>query len=193
MRKTLWLIALIFAAIAAPTVLRADDIVYSVNHAEGSFGVTGTVTTDGTIGTLSSTDIIGWDLTLNSSPALTLDPGSSTVVLVGGALSASATQLVFNFTSGFNDNLQFNDSTSSSWWHVVSQPPNLGYNEIAELTGLGGAQYSYISGTQAIADQGVPTRTPEPDTSSLMLIGIGLLGLMMLRRKRISLGHQQAS
>jgi hypothetical protein len=35
--------------------------------------------------------------------------------------------------------------------------------------------------------------TPEPDTISLMLTGVGLSGLMMVTRKRISLGPQQAS
>ena len=187
------IISFVFVALIAPTVLKADNIAYTVNQTEGSFGVTGTVTTDGTIGTLSSADIITWDLALNASPTITLDPGTSAVIVDGGALSASATQLTFNFTSGSNDNLQFNDSSSSSWWHVVSQPPYAGYNEIAELTGLGGSQYSYISGSQVIADGGVPVSTPEPGTNSLLLVGIGMLGLMTVTRKRISPAHQQTN
>lgn len=193
MRKSVSIIVLVFAAMFAPSILRADDIVYSVNQTEGSFNVTGTVTTDGTIGTLSTADIVAWGLTLNASPAIALNPGSSTVGVTGGALSASATQLMFNFTSGSNDNLQFNDSTSSSWWHVVSQPPNPGYDEIAELSGLGGAQYTFNSGSQVIADNGVPIPTPEPSTSSFILIGLGLLGLVILIKKRSAVALPQTS
>ena len=36
-------------------------------------------------------------------------------------------------------------------------------------------------------------QTPEPGTSSLLLIGVAWLGLMIVARKRISPGHQQAS
>jgi hypothetical protein len=45
---------------------------------------------------------------------------------------------------------------------------------------------------QVIADNGTPVNTPEPGTNSLMLIGAGLFGLMVMR-KGISVGHQQAS
>jgi hypothetical protein len=64
---------------------------------------------------------------------------------------------------------------------------------IAELSGLSGENYSYISGTQVIADGGVPVSTPEPGTNSLLMVGVGMLGLMMVKRKRISLAHQQAN
>jgi hypothetical protein len=190
-RRLLW-ITLVFALVA-PTVLRADNIAYNVNQTVGPFGMTGTITTDGVIGTLSSTDIIAWDLTLNSSPAIMLKTDNSSATLVGSSLSATAGQLTFDFTSGSFSYLKFNDPAAVSWWDVVSQPPSLGYMAIAELTGLSGEHFSYVQGTQVIAYGGVPVSTPEPGTIGLMLIGLGLLGLMMVMRNRISLGHQQAT
>jgi PEP-CTERM motif len=126
--------------------------------------------------------------------SISLNTGNSTMLLVGNALSASATQLTFDFTAGGSSNsyLIFHDPSVLSWWDTVSQPPYLGYQGIAELTGLGGENYSYIAGTQVIAGNGTPVSTPEPGTSSLMLIGAGLLGLMVMR-KGISVGHQQAA
>jgi hypothetical protein len=52
--------------------------VYAVDHTQGAFTVTGTITTDGAIGVLSSADIVGWGLMLNS---MTLNTGNSTMLL----------------------------------------------------------------------------------------------------------------
>lgn len=193
MRRFLWIISFVFVILIAPTVMRADDITYTVNQTEGGYGVAGTITTDGKIGTLSSSDIIAWNLTLNSSPAILLGTNNSTALLLGSSLSAAADQLKFDFTSGSFSYLQFHDPAYGSWWDVVSQPPSPGYMAIAELSGLGGENYSFISGNQVIADGGVPVSTPEPGTNSLLLVGVGMLGLMMVKRKRISLAHQQTN
>jgi hypothetical protein len=184
MRKSLWIIAALFAVISAPTVLLADDITYNVNQTEGIFAVSGTVTTDGAIGTLGNTDIVAWDLTLNSFPAILLDTNNSTAEVIGSALTATATELTFDFTFGgtSNSGLIFHDPSYVSWWDVVSQPPYAGYEAIAEFNGLSTEQYTYTAGTQVVASGGVST--PEPSTSGLMLSGVGLLGLMMVMRKR---------
>jgi hypothetical protein len=191
MRKFVWILSFLFAALLIPTVVKADGIQYTVNQTEGAFTVTGTITTDGAIGTLTSADIVAWNLTLDS---ISLNTGNSTMLLVGDALTASASQLTFDFTAGGSSNsyLNFHDPSYVSWWDTVSQPPYLGYQGIAELTGLGGENYSYISGSQVIADSGTPVNTPEPGTSSLILVGAGLLGLMVMR-KGFSVRPQQAA
>jgi hypothetical protein len=116
MRKISWIISLVFAVLIMPTVLRADGIVYTVNQTEGAFTVTGTITTDGAIGVLSSADIVGWNLMLNS---ITLNTGNSTMLLVGDALSATTGQLTFDFTAGGSSNsyLNFHDPSYVSWWY----------------------------------------------------------------------------
>src|ERR1700676_476472 len=55
MRKSLWITVALFVVVVAPAVLRADDITYTVNQPVGPGSVTGFITTDGTIGTLSIT------------------------------------------------------------------------------------------------------------------------------------------
>ncbi|MGA2957164.1 MAG: hypothetical protein ABSF48_15750 [Thermodesulfobacteriota bacterium] len=66
MRQRLGIIAIVVAAMVAPAALRADDITYAVNESIGATGsVNGTITTDGTVGFLSASNIVGWDLTLN--------------------------------------------------------------------------------------------------------------------------------
>jgi PEP-CTERM motif len=57
-----------------------------------------------------------------------------------------------------------------------------------------GSGYSNIPGTWTCATcTTTPAPTPEPATGVLMLTGLGLLGLVMVMRKRIHLGHQQAT
>jgi len=50
---------------------------------------------------------------------------------------------------------------------------------------------SFQPGEQLVLDVG-PSPTPEPGSGTLMLIGVGLLGLMMVMRKRIAQGLSQA-
>jgi hypothetical protein len=188
MRRSFCVIAVALSALIAPSLVKADDIIYTVNESENANQVTGTVTTDGTIGTLSSVDIVAWDLSLTSSYAspVNLDTTNSTLVLEGSALSATSDQLFFDFTAGgaLNQYLIFHDLAYVSWWDVVSQPPYDGYLGITSLGGLSSEGYSYLEGNEVIADNGVAT--PEPGTSSLMLLGVGLIAVMMVACKRIS-------
>ena len=79
---------------------------YSVNLNIGASGTaTGEILTDGTIGTIGAANILDWNLTVNDgvSGAVTLlGPSSgnnSFVALNGSAVSATATALLFNFSS----------------------------------------------------------------------------------------------
>ena len=63
--------------------------------------LTGSITTDGTIGTLAATDVVCWNINLiddlHSLNDYNLTPGDSTLYLEGNALSATATDLSFDF------------------------------------------------------------------------------------------------
>ena len=50
-----------------------------------------------------------------------------------------------------------------------------------------------LSGDPMAMTEFAPAATPEPGTISLMLTGVALLGAVMIKRKSISLGRQQAS
>src|SRR5947209_908359 len=71
MRRTL---IVLFAVIMASTFLAATPITYTFNQTFGSGSVTGSLTTDGTLGVLNAADLLDWTLTLND--------GTNTTVLL---------------------------------------------------------------------------------------------------------------
>lgn len=192
MRQSLWIIALVFAAIITPTVLSAANITYTVNQTVGIGSMTGTITTDGAIGTLATADTVDWNLKISDgTTTLLLTPTDSLRFDVGSALSASAIALMFNFSTGGPQNSFYgffpNGGGMAEW--VGNVPPSGNGNfQIFNLNGDSvSLQSAVVSGNQVIAS--IPA-VPEPGTNSLMLIGIGLVFVM---RKRISQGLQQAA
>jgi hypothetical protein len=86
-------------AISAITPSRAD-IVYDVNLQVGTGSVTGTITTDGLIGSLAFGNITDWNLTLSDGfLQSTLNSGNSGDFLAGPGLVASSTGLFFDFNT----------------------------------------------------------------------------------------------
>ncbi len=78
----------------------------TVNDTVGAGTVTGTITTDGTLGILHTANIIDWDLVLKNGFGTTLDltgPSAAAPVegadVVGSDLTASAQSLSFNFSA----------------------------------------------------------------------------------------------
>jgi hypothetical protein len=92
------------ALLLSVVLCSAATITYDVNRTIGAGSVTGFVETDGTIGVLSASNILDWNLVLNEGTNPTFDilgplSGSNSVVgVVGADLSATATQLLFNFS-----------------------------------------------------------------------------------------------
>lgn len=98
----------------------AGAITYHVDRTLGSAGrVTGTITTDDTIGVLAASNIVDWDLytedgvfslsqrgPLNAAD-LGIDPSLWGVFVRGSAFSATSTDLFFSFGSELNDLVLF--------------------------------------------------------------------------------------
>ncbi len=81
----------------------AGNIIYTVNDPIGQGSVTGTITTDGTTGTIGSAHITDWNLLLSDGTHTfdLLGPLSgNNSADQGGGLIASATLLQFDFSSG---------------------------------------------------------------------------------------------
>lgn len=89
-----------FAELAA-----AAPHTYTVNQTVGIGSVNGTITTDGTIGTLKSSDILGWALTLNDGTnTLSISQASASAITQAPFppstdLTATASDLLFDFSS----------------------------------------------------------------------------------------------
>jgi hypothetical protein len=178
MHKSLLVIPMLFAA----TVLRAN-ITYTINF--GTSYVTGTITTDGTIGTLDSANILSWNLMVDDQvdgfTAVT-STDSDIVAVFGSGLTATATNLSFAFSAPEVTYLNFEDTVTDY---------NLCYLEGALCTSFGGEEGIEVindandnnigvfeSGTQVIAS------VPEPCTVTLVLTGIGLSALATVRRNK---------
>ena len=183
MRQYLCVIGLLFAVVGTPMILGADTV-YDVNETFGSGTATGSITTDGTIGTLSLANIVDWNLTLSDGTNISDITPSNSAVFFGNHISgvgnvdvtATSQNLLFNYSGGDAGFISFSGvsgqlcytSENNCWLY-----PGVGVFGVA---GVGGSVYAAQTGDQIIAT------TPEP--GSFLLFGSGLgIGLMGLRRK----------
>jgi hypothetical protein len=107
----------VFASVVNP-------IVYQVNRTIGGGTVTGFVTTDGTLGVLSSANIIDWELTLTSpnlrggpSETISFDSQFQTN-LNGSTTTATATDLMFDMNAAGNNWFLLQGSGNTNFWCI---------------------------------------------------------------------------
>jgi hypothetical protein len=108
-RATTVLLLLLAGAVSAA----AANVTYYVNLAIGAGSVTGSIVTDGKIGVLAKADVVGYNLVLSDSTVST--PVTFTLSCCnffpfsGADLSATPTQLLFNFSGTDNGQVDFAD------------------------------------------------------------------------------------
>jgi hypothetical protein len=202
MQKFLAAIAALGMAVGMSTVARAS-IVYTINQTSTtpevggelsplSDTVIGTLTTDGTIGVLQSSNILSWNLQLNDNlrPAFDFDltPANSGIWFdTGNGLTASATQLSFDFSDagavfiiqGTNPH-GFSSGFNYFCLQATSGPCLAGETIVPDYFAVDGVLATGLGGSVPL--NGVP----EPGTWAMLLFGFGGLAVIMRSRRRMA-------
>ncbi|MGI4881242.1 MAG: PEPxxWA-CTERM sorting domain-containing protein [Janthinobacterium lividum] len=183
MFKTVQTIALLLAA----SPLAAASIVYNVNQTIGDGSVVGTITTDGSFGTLAAADVTGFHLTVTGIGAsVVLTDADSVVVNTGANFTASASALLFDYSgpAGYLDFQQGSFGTGMKYYCNASTLGDCrqGASAVPQSYNSASAQYQPRTGLQTIATATAVGGVPEPATWALALAGFALTGGMMRRR-----------
>jgi hypothetical protein len=185
----------ITALLVGAVVCSASSITYEVDQTVGAGSVTGFIETDGTTGILGSGDILNWNLTLNDGTPTTFDllgplsGSNSQLDLQGSDLSATATQLLFNFNDTSEGFVLFqapNTGSKQDFWcpadaDTVNTCANEPSGEALQISPTGTLQFSSLSGTAVVIASVSTSVVPEP--SSIPFAVAGLFGILVAGRR----------
>ncbi len=183
MIKTIFMVALALAGTSAA----AAAITYNVSQTIGLGSVVGTIETNGAIGPLAQSDVIGFDLTVSGPGAsVELTQADSVVITSGGNFSATENSLFFNY-SGASGYLLFqlgSFGTGMKYFCNASVADTCfqGASAIPESFDSPSAQVEARAGNQILGS--VSGAVPEPASWALMLGGFGLVGAALRQRSR---------
>jgi PEP-CTERM motif len=190
LRLTLALAALLSGA----GIANALPITYNINQTIGAGSVVGSITTDGALGVLGAADVTGWNLALNGVGAtFNLASGSSTVYVLGSDLTATASNLFFNFDGADGGLLLFQVSLFSGLHYYCDGTAGnfacrTGASVVPASTFDASVQSITPKGNVIIASvAGVPP-VPEPSTYALMLASLAAMAWVSRQRKGTRLG-----
>jgi hypothetical protein len=198
---------LTIALLLGAALCSAGPITYNVNQTVGSGGVTGTIQTDGATGALGNADVIGWDLFLNDGSGIFELTTANSTFFTGGDLSATASDLLFNFTNSDSGFFLFEASSAPAQFWCPEAAASIcmvnslfsGSGESLDLddTNPNTEQFTTYTGTNVVVasisdpvganDPSVdPIGTPEPSTFSFLGLGIAALGFWKYRAGRVN-------
>jgi hypothetical protein len=174
----------VLAFLALPVfATRVSPITYDVNFSDGTNSVTGTITTDGNFGALSSSDITAWDLVIHAGPDAGISKGANPPML-GIPLLANSSVIDFEPAMG---SVSFINGPVD--WQLLSSNLSPPFGAIVYTTLFRTNTVPFLSSFDrdipiAVAELTPPDNTPLPAILSLFASGGALLGFLGWRRKR---------
>jgi hypothetical protein len=174
----------------------AHAATYISDRTVGTGVISFSLTTDDTIGLLGASNITNYAITITSGVnTISFAPANASIFVFGSALSATATDLNFDFDGAPNSFLVFNRGAGIGDHYCFETSGCSGSFSNAESFRLGQSgsfTAETRSGIQAIASVASATAVPEPATWALMLLGFGSIGLGMRRSRRRTVLMQSA-
>lgn len=190
MKKIIALAALLATASAANATTYLGT--RSVGDATAQFSIT----TDDTIGVIGKSNITDWTFTLTRGAVTKTFAGPDDGMLLdvkGSALTATATDLKFDFGAALNSYVFFQDNNSSdidnfrATWLVQTSGAWTSFEAREEVINM---DYNYNnfaiqarSGVVTLASVAGTAPVPEPAVWAMMIAGFGVAGAAMRRRK----------
>jgi hypothetical protein len=181
--------ALLACAASVVGSAAANATTYVGSRTIGTGSVDLSITTDNTIGTLTAANILTYTIRLvNLDSTFTLTQANSAKLLTGTALTATATDLSFNFAQVGQFVFQAPSLGSSATFYCAQGVSstcfdNLGAGEAVEAN----ADYIFPrvarSGNQVLASA---SAVPEPASWAMMILGMGAVGGALRRRSKVS-------
>jgi hypothetical protein len=172
----------------------ASTITYTSMESFDGATVDLSITTDGVIGPVSTSDITNWNISITDpSASVDMTPLNSQVEVEGSAFTATPTALSFNFNTALGGFVLFELGTLADdgpFWCATNivcsagmTPPAIGVSTtngeaVIEQMGLAGETVIATAGSSSI---------PEPSTWAMMLLGFACLGFVGYRRAKA--GH----
>ena len=183
-------LAAVFMTLCAATA--NASIIYDVDRTIGTGTVTGYITTNGnTEGFLTQDEIEGWSLTLTPETGVTgtitstSNPLNSNVFIDGSAVTATTTELSYDFTPADTTTFML-FSGLNLFWCLETTGCNDDAADLSEHIGSGdvaaqSVDYSGFTGENRLV---FATATVVPVPAAVWLFGSGLIGLAGFARRK---------
>lgn len=172
------------AAVLLAGAASAANITYAVNRTVGAGSVVGTITTDGTLGVLSASDIVSFNLELNGVGASYNLVSPANVYVSGVDLTATSHDLYFDFSGidGGRFLLQHGPEDGHTYYCAAASSADCiaGESVVPVFYSDASSQIVPRSGEQVIG-----VVVPEPAAWATMLLGFSLLGAVLRRRSAL--------